>query len=37
MTVRDASVAVVGSGFIGTSWALVFARAGRKVKVYDAD
>ena len=29
------TVAVVGGGIIGTSWALVFARAGCKVRVFD--
>ncbi|QRM32851.1 3-hydroxyacyl-CoA dehydrogenase [Microvirga sp. VF16] len=30
------SVGVVGAGLVGTSWAIVFARAGLQVKVYDA-
>ena len=29
-------VAVVGAGFIGRSWAMVFARAGCEVSLYDA-
>ena len=29
-------VAIIGSGLIGRAWAMVFARAGRSVKVYDA-
>ena len=29
-------VAVIGSGLIGRAWAMVFARAGHPVKVYDA-
>lgn len=37
MSLHGGSVAIIGSGFIGTSWALVFARAGKKVKVYDTD
>jgi L-gulonate 3-dehydrogenase len=30
-------VAVVGAGSIGVAWALVFARAGRDVRLYDPD
>jgi 3-hydroxyacyl-CoA dehydrogenase len=30
-------IAVIGSGLVGSSWALVFARAGQMVKVYDPD
>jgi len=30
------TVAVVGSGIVGRSWAIIFARAGYKVKMYDA-
>lgn len=30
-------IAVIGSGIIGTSWAVVFARAGHEVRLYDAD
>lgn len=30
-------VAVVGAGSIGVAWAIVFARAGRPVRVYDVD
>ena len=30
-------IAVIGTGLIGRAWALVFARAGRKVALYDAD
>lgn len=33
--VRD--VAVVGAGLVGLGWAIVFARAGRRVRVFDAD
>lgn len=33
----ETSVAIVGSGFIGQSWAIVFARAGFAVRLYDAD
>jgi NAD(P)-dependent dehydrogenase (short-subunit alcohol dehydrogenase family) len=29
-------VAIVGAGFIGRAWAIVFARAGFSVAVYDA-
>lgn len=31
------TVAIVGAGLIGRSWALVFARAGLSVRVWDAD
>ena len=30
-------VALVGAGVVGSSWSLVFARAGFDVAVYDAD
>lgn len=30
-------VAIVGAGSIGSSWAVVFARAGHRVALYDAD
>lgn len=30
-------IAVIGSGIIGTSWAVVFARAGLQVRLYDGD
>jgi len=30
-------IAIVGSGLIGRSWAIVFARAGRDVALYDRD
>ena len=33
---KDGRIAVVGSGFIGQSWAIVFARAGFDVTMYDA-
>lgn len=33
----DAKVAVVGAGSIGVAWAIVFARAGHRVSVYDVD
>ena len=29
-------VGVVGAGLIGRAWAMVFARAGIQVKIYDA-
>ena len=32
-----AKVAVVGAGLIGRSWAIVFARAGHEVALFDAD
>ena len=31
------AVAIVGAGLVGCSWAMVFARAGCRVSVYDAD
>ena len=30
-------VALIGAGTIGTAWAVVFARAGCRVRVWDAD
>ena len=30
------SIAVIGAGLIGRSWAIVFARAGRRIRLYDA-
>src|SRR6266581_3038994 len=32
-----AKIAVVGAGLIGRAWAMVFARAGHAVALYDAD
>jgi 3-hydroxyacyl-CoA dehydrogenase len=32
-----AEVAIVGSGFIGRAWAITFARAGHRVRLWDAD
>ena len=32
-----AHIALIGAGVVGSSWALVFARAGQTVKVYDSD
>ena len=34
---EDAPVAVVGAGSIGVAWALVFARAGRAVRLHEPD
>jgi 3-hydroxyacyl-CoA dehydrogenase len=31
------NIAVIGAGLVGSSWALVFARAGRTVTVYDPE
>ena len=31
------SVAIIGAGLIGRSWAIVFARAGHRVTVWDSD
>jgi 3-hydroxyacyl-CoA dehydrogenase len=30
-------IAVVGAGLVGSGWAIVFARAGRKVRLFDSD
>ena len=30
-------IAIIGAGLIGRAWAMVFARAGHPVKLYDAD
>ncbi len=37
MTQRDEHIAIIGGGSIGTAWAIVFARAGHRVAVYDVD
>ena len=37
MAVRGCPVAVLGSGSIGVSWAIVFARAGHPVRLFDID
>ena len=34
---KNYEVAVVGSGLIGQAWALVFARAGCQVRMWDGD
>ena len=31
------SVAIIGSGLIGSSWAIVFSRAGWTVRLFDSD
>ena len=31
-----ATIAIVGCGLVGTSWSLVFARAGHRVLMHDA-
>ena len=33
----DRSVAIVGAGSIGVAWAIVFARGGRRVRLFDPD
>jgi L-gulonate 3-dehydrogenase len=33
----EAAIAIVGAGSIGVSWAIVFARAGHRVSLYDSD
>ena len=33
----DQTIAVVGAGLIGRSWAMVFARAGARVRLFDSD
>ncbi len=35
MTVEKVGVAVVGAGLVGAGWAVVFARAGHPVRIYD--
>ena len=30
-------IAIIGAGLIGRAWAMVFARAGHPVKLWDAD
>ena len=37
MSADKTNVAVVGAGLIGRGWAIVFARAGHDVMIYDAD
>ena len=34
---RFERVAIVGAGLVGAGWAIVFARAGRSVSIYDAE
>lgn len=34
---QSADIAIVGAGLVGSGWALVFARAGHRVRVYDPD
>ncbi|KAF0251000.1 MULTISPECIES: 3-hydroxyacyl-CoA dehydrogenase [Pseudomonas] len=34
---KGQAVAIVGAGLVGAGWALVFARAGLKVRIYDAN
>ena len=33
----DQTIAIVGAGLIGRSWAMVFARAGARVRLFDSD
>ncbi|WP_167330917.1 3-hydroxyacyl-CoA dehydrogenase [Paraburkholderia phenoliruptrix] len=37
MTKQTLTVAIVGAGIIGCSWATVWARAGHRVAIYDSD
>lgn len=37
MTGHIQRVALVGTGLVGTSWAIVFARAGKSVQLYDSE
>ncbi len=37
MTSHDGHVAVVGAGLVGSGWAIVFARAGLPVRLYDSE
>jgi 3-hydroxyacyl-CoA dehydrogenase len=34
---KGRAIAIVGSGLVGAGWALVFARAGLRVRIYDAN
>ncbi|XP_064079888.1 lambda-crystallin homolog [Macrobrachium nipponense] len=34
---RDEKIGIVGSGFIGQSWAMLFASVGYQVRIYDAN
>ncbi|MEI6718802.1 MAG: 3-hydroxyacyl-CoA dehydrogenase NAD-binding domain-containing protein, partial [Betaproteobacteria bacterium] len=34
---HSSKTGVVGAGLIGRAWAMVFARAGLQVKIFDAD
>jgi 3-hydroxyacyl-CoA dehydrogenase len=34
---KKGPIAIVGCGLVGRAWAMVFARAGREVRLYDAD
>ena len=34
---ENRSVAIIGSGLIGSSWAIVFSRAGWTVRLFDSD
>ena len=34
---RGRTVAIVGAGLVGAGWAVVYARAGLEVTVFDAD
>src|SRR5262249_61538272 len=36
LTRNMATIAIVGCGLVGTSWSLVFARAGHRVLMHDA-
>ncbi|HQT65242.1 MAG: 3-hydroxyacyl-CoA dehydrogenase [Acidocella sp. 20-57-95] len=36
MTKPSKRIAVIGAGLVGAGWAVVFARAGHKVKIFDA-
>lgn len=35
--IKDRPVAIVGAGLVGAGWALVFARAGLQVRIFDAN
>ncbi|MGH6934015.1 MAG: 3-hydroxyacyl-CoA dehydrogenase [Dongiaceae bacterium] len=36
MTESERSIAIIGCGFIGRAWAIVFARSGHRVRLFDA-
>ena len=35
--IGDRTIAIVGAGLVGAGWAVVYARAGLRVKMFDAN